>query len=238
MGLELGGRAFYSMNHFFYNDDRLGEIDFVEDLNHLQDTVVGEIYGGLRLAPNFAFTYTYQFPREDYGHGVLPIDLTVGDIAFVAGSQVTSRVTWQSHRWEAEWYPMVGCDYRIGPYLMSDYWVTTLRLTDDQAQQDEETFQQFFLGVGGVAEYAAANILFFKAKAAYAFLNNSSGVFLDGIARYAPNTGEPGCGDWLSSVRPFMGVGYRYRTSYISEDDEIDYNFYVHGPYAELGLVF
>jgi hypothetical protein len=35
-----------------------------------------------------------------------------------------------------------------------------------------------------------------------------------------------------------MGVGYRYRTAYTAYNDEIDYNFYVHGPYAELGLVF
>jgi hypothetical protein len=235
--LEIGGRAFYSLNHFYLNDDTTGSIDFVEDLNHLADTVVAEIYGGIRLAPNFAFSYTYQFPRDDYGYGTLPLDLTVGDVTFVAGTQVTSKVTWQSHRWEAEWYPIVGCDYRVGPYFMADYWVTSLKLSDAQVQ-DEEYYQQFFIGAGGVAEYAAANMLFFKVKAAATFLNDSSGALVDGIARYAPNTGEPGCGDWLTSVRPFMGVGYRYRTAYTAYNDEIDYNFYVHGPYAELGLVF
>lgn len=237
IGLEIGGRAFYSLNHFYYHDDLRGSLDIVDDLNHLADTLVGEIYGGIRLAPSLAFTYTYQFPREDFGYGELPLDLEIDDVVFAQGTRVTSRIERQAHRWELEWYPIVGCDYRVGPYMMADYYVTAFRVSDD-AVRDEEIFEQFYLGLGGVAEYAAANILFLKVKAAATFLNESSGAYVDGIARYAPNTGEPGCGNWLSSIRPFMGLGYRYRTVYQPEDDNVDYTFSVHGPYAELGLVF
>ncbi|GEM_PF-880999 len=245
VAVEFGGRAYSTTNSLVTGDATGLSMDWVRDLNLSQNTLVGEIYGGLRLPPSAAFMYTFQFPRLDSGFGALGHSLDVGSTNFPAGTFITLDTTRSLHRWELEYYPLIGCNYRFGPLLLAELLVNRLEVDGDlDADGTLETngsaeFVEFYLGAGGVGEYAPEPNLFFRAKAAVTFLNNSLGLFADAEARYSPQTDPVGCNQSaLGGVRPFLGGGYRFRTVNVEPSDTEEVRFYTHGPYAELGLIF
>ncbi|MEJ2718551.1 MAG: hypothetical protein P8182_15680 [Deltaproteobacteria bacterium] len=240
--IEGGGRAFYTTNTAKIFDDLAPDIDFIEDLHFSQNTLVGEVYAALRVPPWLALTYTFLLPREDHGYGFLPADFVLGDVFFPAGTQVAAKSITSLHRWEAEYFFGLRCDCRAGPLLMAELLVDTLQM---DARNDngflvgaKETFSEFLLGIGGTAEFAPSQNVFFRGKAAYTFLQDQGGFFLDLGARYFCDV-KAGCGppSMFSDIRPYLGVGYRYRTSTWYHGDR-KFLGTIHGPYASVGVVF
>jgi hypothetical protein len=245
IGLELGGRAFYSTNFFTRSHSVRGALDFIADLNFSRNTLVGEIFGALRYAPWFAGTYTYMFPRIDHGNGILPADIVVGGTLFPVGTPVTAKSTVGRHLWELEFYPWVDCDFRVGPYMMFELWVNKFEMEGTPPQvaplSDQETFTEFYMGIGLAGEYAPSNILFFRAKGAWTFLQMSNGIYAEGGARYFPELGNSEFGGddlGLGDIRPYIGAGYRYRYIFAKPNENEKNTVYAHGPYGEFGIIF
>jgi hypothetical protein len=238
--LEGGARAFYTNNSVILNrDNQGGSLDFVRDLNFSQGTIVGEVYAAVRMSPKLAATYTFMIPRQDNGHGTLPIDVVVDNTTFIAGSQVAAKSVTTIHRWEGEAYPVFGCNYRLGGLLFGELIIQRFRMNDAQ-QEDSEEYSEFLMGVGGVAEYAPADNVFARVKAAYTFLGNQNGVFVDGEGKFFPDLSS-GCGTGgvPSGVKPYVGGGYRYRYSEWKRNESNDtLQATIHGPYAEVGVIF
>lgn len=235
--VEGGGRLFYTSNSAKLT--REGTIDFVRDLHFSQNTVVGEVYAGVRISPTLAFTYTFMIPRDDNGNGILPADLIVDNTLFPAGEQVALKTTTTLHRWEGEVYPIVGCNYRGGGLLFGELLVERLRVEDGQ-QSDSEEYSRFLMGIGGVAEFAPADSVFARVKAAYTFLENQNGVYIDGEGKYFPELdGGCGSGGMPSGIRPYVAAGYRYRyAEWTRNEGNTKLEITIHGPYAEAGVIF
>lgn len=236
--VEGGARALYTSNSAKLTVAG-NDIDFVRDLNFSQNTLLGEVFVAGRLAPWGAFTYTFMIPREDRGNGVLTADLRVGNTLFPIGSQAAVKATLTVHRWEAEAYPVVGCNYRVGGLLLGELLVQHFRVETATAE-DSKTYSRFLMGIGGVGEFAPASNIFGKLKAAWVFLDDQNGVYLDGEGKFFPDFGSGGCGAGggvFSSCRPYVGAGYRWRYSEWSKND-YTLTTSIHGPYAELGVIF
>jgi hypothetical protein len=217
------------------------DIDFVRDLNLLQNTLLGEVFVAGRLAPWGAFTYTFMIPSEDRGNGILTADLHVGSTIFPIGSQAQLKTTLTVHRWEAEAYPVVGCNYRAGGLLVGELLVEHIRV-ETAVAEDSKTYSRFLMGLGAVGEFAPANNIFGRLKAAWMFLDDQNGVYLDAEGKFFPdfNTGGScgaGGGGLCSSCRCYVGAGYRWRYSEWSKND-YTLTTSIHGPYAELGVIF
>ena len=238
--LEGGARAFYTNNSVILNrDNQGGSLDFVRDLNFSQGTIVGEVYAAVRMSPKLAATYTFMIPRQDNGHGTLPIAVVVDNTTFTAGTQVAAKSVTSMHRWEGEAYPIFGCNYRLGGLLFGELIIQRLRMKD-ALQEDSEEYSEFLMGVGGVAEYAPADNVFARVKAAYTFLGNQNGVYVDGEGKFFPDLSS-GCGTGgvPSGVKPYVGGGYRYRYSEWKRNESNDtLQVTIHGPYAEVGVIF
>lgn len=237
LGVEAGGRVYYTTNFAKIVVDQGRDLDVVRELNLSPNTVLWEIYAGVRFPPRFAFTYNFLIPREDNGHGILPINLRIGNTTFAAGTAVTLKSTTSRHRWEGEYFAFLGPQYRAGPYLMGELLVETLRV-ETSTVNDQELISEFLMGAGASAEFAPTPNIFLKGKAAYCFLQNQGGVYLDGEARLFPdldNFGPSAMG--RSSLRPYVGVGYFYR-SYNWYKGSLTTTISFQGPYASLGIVF
>ncbi len=237
--LEVGSTGYYSTNDVTLSVNNEGTIDFIKDLNFLRHSLVGDIYVSVRLPPVAALTYTYMFPREDHGYGILAAPLTVGNTTFAAGTHVAGKSLTSLHRWEGVYYGVQGCKMRAGGLLMAELCVETLEMHDD-ATRAKETYSEFLLGVGAEGEYAAAPNLFLKGKGAYTFLQNQDGVLLDGQARWFCDLfGGSTCGPAApqSSCRPYVAAGYRYRYSRWDRENS-EFKFISHGPYFAFGVVF
>ena len=241
LGIEVGGRAYYTTNIVKWKNDQGADVDFIEDLHFSRNTLLGEIYGALRMPPWGALSYTFTFPRLDNGHGTLLGDLVIGQTLFPAGTQITAKIERTIHRWEGEYFIPVGCSLRVGPYLMGELFVQKLTV-DDGTVSESRTFQEFIMGVGGSAEFAPAYNFFLKGKAAYTFLQNQSGVFVDVEGRFFPDLASCGVQGMTGSLRPYLGAGYRLRQSTrFKEDDRENNNRFeltIHGPYASVSVVF
>ncbi len=245
--VEGGGRILYTCNSVKLTREGEptldgignGTIDFVRDLHFNQSTPVGEVYAGVRICPTLAFTYTFMIPREDDGHGRLDADLVVDNTRFAAGSQVALKSTTTVHRWEGEVYPIIGCNYRAGGLLFGELLVQRLRVEDGQ-QSDSEVFSEFLMGIGGVAELAPADNVYARVKAAYTFLQNQNGVYIDGEGKYFPDL-NGGCGSRgvPSGIRPYVSAGYRFRYAEWSRDEgHVKLEVTIHGPYVGAGVIF
>jgi hypothetical protein len=242
LSVEGGGRVFYTSNSV-KRTFQGASIDFVRDLNFSQNTTLGEVFVAGRLSPRFAFTYTFMIPRDDRGNGVLPSPFRVGNTTFDTGERVTVKTTTTVHRWEGELYPIVGCNVRIGGLLVGELLVEHIR-AESALAEDSKNYSRFLLGVGGVGELAMAPNVFGRVKAAWMFLDNQNGVYLDGEGKYFPkfDFGGGGCGSGgglAAGARPYVGAGYRWRYSEWSKDGGNDkLTVSIHGPYAELGVIF
>lgn len=237
--LEGGGRVFYTSNSAQWTHAG-AKVDLVRDLNFSQNTTLGELYVAGRLCPWLAVTYNFMIPRDDRGNGVLPGTLTIGNTIFAAGEQVSVKSTTTIHRWEGELYPIVGCNVRLGALVLGELLVQRLRVESALAE-DSESWSRFLMGVGGVAELGMAKNVFGRIKAAWMFLDDQNGVYLDGEGKYFPELGS-GCGPgggMLGGWRPYGGVGYRWRYSEWSKSDGNNkLTVSIHGPYAEVGVIF
>jgi len=238
---EAGVRGFQTANIArIHATDHTG-LNFINELNFSPSLLFGEVYAGIRFPPRLAFNYSFMIPVEDHGHGLLPRSITVGETLFTAGSNVTGKATLSLHRWEGIYYAAVRCQSRIGVLLMGELPVLKLEM-DDGVTEDSEDINPFLLGVGAVAEFSPENHLFFKVKAAYTFLNEHSGAYVDGEARYFPDINERRRRVGLPTVklRPYLSVGYRYRMTWcdLEEDEDTYLQFGYYGPYAAVGVVF
>jgi hypothetical protein len=237
--VEGGGRVLYTSNSI-ERTFRGQEIDLVRDLNFSQGTALGEVYAAVRLCPMLAATYTFMFPLEDRGNGLLPGDFRVGSTTFTIGERVAIKTTTTVHRWEGEVYPVIGCNYRLGGLLLGELLVHRIRLEAANVE-DSETFSKFLMGVGGVGEFAPASNVFARVKAAYMFLEDQNGIYLDGEGKFFPDF-STGCGpggSMASGARPYVGAGYRWRYSEWSKNDgHSKLTVSIHGPYAEVGVIF
>lgn len=231
--IEGGGRAFYTRNWFKLTQGTDPDINFVKDLNFSENTLVGEIFGAVRIVPSLAATYTFMLPREDHGYGVLPADLTVNGTLFPAGTHVTAKTTISLHRFEGEYFAVVGPNYRGGVYLLGELWFNQFSMTSD-ITSDSKIRNEFLMGIGGSGEFAPSRGTFVKIKAAYTFLEKQNGVFLDGQAKLFPDlNGGPGSG-----FRPYVAAGYRYRSSQWDLNENTKLQASIYGPYAEVGVIF
>lgn len=236
---EGGGRLFYTSNAVKLTHNNQATIDFVRDLNFSQNTLVGEVFGAVRICPTLAFTYTFMIPRDDEGNGLLPANLVVDNTVFAAGQLIAAKTTTSLHRWEGEAYPIIGCNYRVGGLLFAELLIERLRV-EDGIQSDSEEYSEFLMGIGGVAEYAPADNVYARVKAAYTFLQNQNGFYLDGEGKFFPEFNK-GCGptSMPSGMRPYVGAGYRYRYAEWSRNEGNDkLEITIHGPYAEVGVIF
>ena len=77
-----------------------------------------------------AVTYTFLIPRDDEGHGILPANLIVDNTLFIAGNPVAIKTTTSRHRWEGEYYAILGCNYRAGGLLFGELLIERLRVED------------------------------------------------------------------------------------------------------------
>jgi hypothetical protein len=227
MSLEIGGRGYLANNMI-----KLGDIDFIKDLNLSQTLLVGEIFGALRLAPSAALTYSFMFPRYDDGNGVLPVAITIGSTTFAAGTPVYLKTTTVRHKWEGEYFFSISCNYRIGAYLLGELWVEDLRM-QSAAAVDTLSASEFLMGAGGSAEYAPSSGVFLKVKAAYTFLQKQTGVYLDGEGKIFPNI--MGC---QSGIKPYLSAGYRFWTAQWDFSDASKLSTASHGPYFSVGFIF
>jgi hypothetical protein len=242
-GFEGGLRLFYTNNYirFWHNDGPY--IDFVEHLKFAPNTLVGEVYGSVRMPPKLALTYTYMIPREDDGYGILPVPVIVDDTLFAAGTAVAAKSIRSRHRWEGEYNLFVGCSARGGPMLLGELLVHYFEMKDAQ-QSDREQKTAFMLGVGGSGEWAPSPNIFAKVKAAYTFLDSQSGAYVDGECKFFPEFNKCGPGGFGGGLgggkqdsRPYASFGYRFRTQTWTEGD-VKAELTVHGPYASVGIVF
>lgn len=240
LAIEVGGRAYYTTNNLKWRNDQGRDVDFIEDLHFSRNTLVGEIYGALRMPPWGALTYTFMFPRLDHGYGTLLEDLTIGQMLFPAGTQITAKIDRMIHRWEGEYFIPIGLTMRAGPYLLGELLIQKLTV-DDGTVSESRTYQEFIMGVGGSAEFAPAYNFFIKGKAAYTFLHNQSGVYADVEGRFFPDLASCGVQGMTGSFRPYLGAGYRLRYSTRTKEHSEHndrFELTIHGPYASVGVVF
>ena len=234
INVEGGVRAFYTRNWAKLTRQIDGDVNFVKDLNFSENTLVGEVYGALRVAPTLALTYSFLIPREDHGWGTLPADLNVNGTIFTAGTQVTAKSTTSLHRFEGEYFLFVGPNYRAGGYLLGELWVERFSMESDVAS-DSKTRDEFLMGGGGSGEYAPSKGIFLKFKGAYTFLQKQTGIYLDGQGRFFPELNT--CGGNVG-FRPYVAAGYRYRAAEWVINEDTKFQTSIHGPYAEVGLIF
>lgn len=237
INVEGGARLLYPTNEFRLKIDNGNDINLTKDLNFSCNTLVGEVYGAVRMPELGALTYTFLIPRTDDGNGVLPGDLTFNGRFYPAGTHVNAKFEVSRHRWEGEYFVSVGCNSRIAGLVMGELWVRNLELESPDASTNrwESTF---LMGVGGTVEYAPANGLFIKGKGVFKFLQDQTGWYLEGAGRYFPELNQ-GCGGMdIAGFRPYGGVGFRWETSNwrINENVKLQTTFY--GPFAEVGVVF
>lgn len=240
LSVEGGGRLLYASNgsvKLTIQGAGGGTIDFVRDLNFSQSLLLGEVYAGVRISPTLAFTYTFMIPREDDGHGVLNAGITIDNTVFAAGTPVAVKSLTTVHRWEGEVYPIVGCNYRVGGLLLGELFVQRFRFTSGAAS-DSQVFNEFLMGVGGVAEVSPADGVYARVKGAYTFLQNHNGFYIDGEGKYFPEM-KSGCGGVPSGVRPYVSAGYRFRYGeWTRNDGNLKLESTVHGPYVGAGVIF
>jgi len=243
--VEGGGRVLYTTNSakITRENDAAGTgggiIDLVRDLNFSQSTLVGEVYAGVRMCPTLAFTYTFTIPREDDGHGRLNANITIGNTTFTQGTQVAVKSLTTLHRWEGEVYPIIGCNYRAGGLLLGELLVQRFRF-EDGAASDSKVYSEFLMGVGGVVEIAPTENAYARVKAAYTFLQNHYGYYIDGEGKFFPEL-KSGCGSggMPSGVRPYVSAGYRYRyAEWSRHDPNVKFETSFHGPYVGGGVIF
>jgi hypothetical protein len=229
--VEGGARGIYATNSASLHIDRGGDIDFVRDLRFSESTLLGEVYAAVRSVPTLAVTYTFMIPREDRGNGVLPAPLIAGRTLFNPGERVSIKYELTIHRWEGEVYPVFGWNYRLGGWVLAELLVSHLRVENQQGVSDSENSSEFIMGVGGVGEVSPSSNVFARFKGAYTFLQNHSGVYLEGEGKFFPQFG-PG-------MRPYVGAGYRYRyIDWSLDGGNRKWNITAHGPFAEVGIIF
>lgn len=248
--VEGGARATLAVCDIEYVQERSQRIYFQRDLNFKDVLTVGEIYAAVRIAPRIAFTYSFVLPTEDKDVGGIEGDLQIGNVVFGAGSLLTWKTTTSAHRWEGEYFFLTGCDYRLGVYGLGELIVSDLDFESAAAQSDvSNTF--FLLGFGGSGEYAFSENVFLKAKGAYTFLEDTKyGVYAEVSGRMFP-TLDPGfqpeqaCGSggFLSGMRPYGEVGYRYRViewdlGNTPQGNKRTLFTQFHGPFAAIGAIF
>ncbi|MBM3300554.1 MAG: hypothetical protein FJY85_11425 [Deltaproteobacteria bacterium] len=135
------------------------------------------------------------------------------------------------HRFEGELYPVVSNNYRVGGWLLGEILVQNLRVRDVQTQSDSVSTSDFIMGVGGVAEISPGTNMFARLKGAYTFLQNQTGVYLEGEGKFFPQ--------FDGGFRPYLGAGYRYRfMQWTLAEGNMKWNVYAHGPFAEFGIIF
>jgi len=231
---EGGGRGYYSGNTFIVNQDGSLGIDFIRDLHFSQYTLVAEVYAALRVAPSFAFTYTYMIPREDYGYGILPDNLTVGNTVFTVNTPVSAKSTTSLHKLEAEYFLSVGPQFRAGAYLLGEFWVEDFLMKSAQVQ-DSQQREEFLMGAGATGEFSPGSSIFVKFKGACTFLQKQAGLYLDAEGKFFPDMSNP---YGSSQLRPYISAGYRFRSSEWNLNEHRKVNASSQGPYLELGAIF
>jgi hypothetical protein len=237
--LEGGARAYYPTLSTYLRNPNTGQTDLIRDLSFSPNYLLGEVYAALRVPPTFAFTYTFQIPRQDDGNGILPTNITVNGVQFLAGSHVAAQTLKSQHRFEGEYYFMNGCNYRVGPYVMGELFVHRLEMKDALVSTTHSN-TWFVMGVGASGEFAPSKNVFGRLKAAYTFLNNQNGVYLDFEGKFFPEFMTSCGGGMKSTVKPYVGVGYRYRNALWQTNTSADLQIdtIVYGPHAEFGLIF
>lgn len=236
INVEGGARAWYTTNLFKLKNDNGNDIDLTKDLNLSCNTLIGEIYGAIRIPQVFALTYTFLIPRTDTGDGVLPGNITVNGTVFQEGGHVHSKLEVSRHRWEGEYFVSVGCNSRIAGLVMGELWVRNFRLENADASNNVSD-TEFLMGVGGTVEYAPANGFFVKGKGVFKFLQDQTGWYLEGSGRYFPELNQ-GCGGMDVALRPYGGVGFRWETSTWRINENVKFQTTFYGPFAEVGVVF
>jgi hypothetical protein len=219
-------------------NDNAPDVDFIRDLHFSPGLLVGEIYGAFRMPPRLALSYTFMIPRVDDGWGILPVPLTIRDTVFPAGTQLATKSTFTLHRWEGEFFAATLDQFRVGPYLMGELLVDTMEVRGG-GLSETTTFTEFLMGAGASGEFAPAYNVFVKGKAAYTFLQNQGGVYLDGEIRLFPDFDQDGLAGGPRGFKPYVGVGYRLRVStWNSTGSYTKTRLTSHGPYASVGVVF
>lgn len=245
--LEAGARALYVTGTAEYFWDGYLKTEFQRDLNFKDVLVLAEVYGGFRIAPRIAFTYSFIFPTDDEDVGFVTGRVRIGERDF-RETAVEWNTTTYLHKWEAEYFFLVGCNYRFGIYGLGELIVGDVEFTqvNNPANHADESYSKFLLGFGASGEYGVSKNIFLKLKAAYSFLDDTRySVYGDLSARMFPDLSNecdprPGCGSEsiFSEVRPYGEIGYRFRRIewYINEDEQ----FFVklQGPYIGVGAIF
>ncbi len=257
--IELGARGLYTTNIAKIRWDDGTTLDFIQDLEFSANNLVGEIYGGIRVAPRIAVIGTFMIPVTEEKNAVLPARLVFDETLFAAGQAVTIRSTTALHRIEGEYFFKIGCRDRIGLLLMGEILQERLEVEGPNALTADKAYTRFMMGVGGTAEYAFSENLFGKVKGAYTFLSDQTGFFVEGQLRLFPGTGQnsaarpgvpplpplPPLPGMSGGARPYFDLGYRVRYStwdLTSEAGGVDYDYKfdtgVHGPFAAVGIIF
>jgi len=130
----LGSRCYYAMNRVLYYDQRTGTLlNFTDDLNFSSGVLLAELFADWRVTPKINLSYTFTFPRPDYGGGALPGRISIGGRTYTGSTVVTGSMTLAFHKVELEYRFLKGDSYRVGLYAFGEYYqgATTFRGIDE-----------------------------------------------------------------------------------------------------------
>jgi len=234
---EAGGRFHYTWNRIQLRQRTNVQIDFVDRLGLEPNSVLWEVFGGLRLSPSFAVTYHFVFPHTLQGRGIIPSTFTLGGAVFQAGAVVTTRALASMNRIDGEIYLPVARKFRAGPVISADFVYSNVAMTSGTIS-GSESFTGPQLGIGGVIEYARSNSIFVKAKSAYTFLNDHHGFYVDAQVKAFPFLASFTNRALADKVQPYLELGYRYNSVDWSLNNKDTAITVIQGIYATLGVIF
>jgi len=234
---EAGGRFYYTWNKILLQQRADFRIDFVQRMGLEPNSVLWEIFGGLRFSPRFAVAYHFVFPHTLQGRGITPSLLTIGGAVFPAGSVVTTKALASINTIDDEIYFPVARKFRVGPVISADFVYSNVTMASGTVS-GSESFTGSQLGMGGVIEYARSNSLFVKTKSAYTFLNGHHGFYVDAQVKAFPFLATFTNRALADRVQPYMELGYKYKFVDWSLNNKDTVMTTIQGVYVTLGVIF